>query len=179
MGAKPKYETPEQMQAAIDAYFESLYRPVIIMNKRTGNREVLIDDKTGRQIREQYRPATMTGLAIALGMTREGLAHYRKKSDIYADTITRARLLVQTYAEERLYDKDGQKGAEFSLRVNFGWTPADVERELAVKERTVALQETKLKGISDDVGEINRGIQSLASLLNAPVPNREVKDYEE
>lgn len=179
MGRQPKYDTPEQMEAAIEEYFEGLYRPIVILNKRTGDREVLIDDKTGKQIREQYRPATVTGLARALGMTREGLAHYRKKSDAFADTITRARLRVQEYAEERLYDKDGQRGAEFSLRVNFGWIPADVERELKVKERTVALQETKLKGISDDVGEINKGIQSLASLLNSPVPNREVKDYEE
>lgn len=27
----------------------------------------------------------------------------------------------EQYAEERLYDKDGSGGAQFSLRANFGW----------------------------------------------------------
>ncbi len=179
MGAPPKYADPEEMQKAIDAYFASLYRPVVVHNKRSGTNEVLIDDRTGKQVYEQYKPATVTGLARALGMTREGLAHYRRKSEKFADTIARARLQVQEYAEGRLYDKDGQRGAEFTLRVNFGWIPADVERELKLKERTVKLQEAKLQGISEDVGEINKGIQSLASLLNSPVVNREIGDYEE
>lgn len=179
MGIKPKYETPEEMQIAIEAYFSSLYRPVIVLNKKTGTNDVLIDERTGKQVYEQYRPATVTGLARAMGMTREGLAHYRKKSGNFADTITRARTRVQEYAEERLFDKDGQRGAEFSLRVNFGWVPADTERELKIKERTVDIQETKLKGMAEDVGEINKGIQSLAELINNPVPDRHVTDYEE
>lgn len=39
------------------------------------------------------------------------------------NTITRAKSMVEAYAEERLFDKDGSNGARFSLINNFrGWT---------------------------------------------------------
>ena len=31
------------------------------------------------------------------------------------------KIRCEQYAEERLYDKDGSGGAQFSLRANFGW----------------------------------------------------------
>lgn len=142
-GRKPKYETPAQMQKAIDKYFESLYQPVIVRTK-SGEVYPLIDDVTGKQVREQAIPATMTGLARALNMTTEGLREYKKK-DEFSATVTRARLRVQEYAETRLYDKEGQKGAEFSLRVNFGWIPADIERELRIKEKNLEFEKRKLE----------------------------------
>jgi len=45
---------------------------------------------------------------------------YQKKPE-FKDTITRAKAKIEAYAESRLYDKDGVKGAEFTLRCNFGW----------------------------------------------------------
>ena len=40
----------------------------------------------------------------------------------FVDTITRAKARVEQYAEERLFDRDGSNGAQFSLRNNFkGW----------------------------------------------------------
>ena len=39
----------------------------------------------------------------------------------FADTVTRLKLQIEEYAEERLFDKDGQRGAEFSLKYNFRW----------------------------------------------------------
>ena len=47
--------------------------------------------------------------------------HYEKKEK-YFPTITRAKSMVEQYAEERLFDRDGSNGAQFSLRNNFkGW----------------------------------------------------------
>lgn len=64
---------------------------------------------------------TVTGLALALGFTsRQALLNYQNKPE-FVDTITRAKTLCEQYAEERLYDKDGSGGAQFSLRANFGW----------------------------------------------------------
>lgn len=177
-GRKPKYTSVEELQRAIDEYFDSLYAPAIVYNKVLKANEVLIDEETGKQVRMQAHPATMTGLARALDMTREGLASYRKKSDEYADTIMRARERVQEDVETRLYNKDSQKGAEFNLRVNFKWIPADTEKELALRERTVDMQEAKLNGITTNVEEINKGIQSLANMINNPVPNRRIEDFE-
>lgn len=46
------------------------------------------------------------------------------------DTITRAKARVEQYAEERLFDKDGTSGAQFSLRNNFkGWDADKKEEE--------------------------------------------------
>ena len=46
-------------------------------------------------------------------------AHAGKR---FVDTITRAKARVEQYAEERLFDRDGSNGAQFSLRNNFkGW----------------------------------------------------------
>ena len=40
----------------------------------------------------------------------------------FCNTITRAKSMVEQYAEERLFDRDGSNGAQFSLRNNFkGW----------------------------------------------------------
>jgi phage terminase small subunit len=52
-------------------------------------------------------------------------------------------------------------------------------QRIALQERSVALQEAKLHGIDDDLDGINLGIHSLADLLNAPVPNRDLRDFED
>lgn len=34
----------------------------------------------------------------------------------------RARARIEEHAEQMLYDKNTARGAEFNLKVNFGWT---------------------------------------------------------
>ncbi|KAA5659602.1 hypothetical protein F3G60_33715, partial [Pseudomonas aeruginosa] len=67
-------------------------------------------------------PPTVTGLALALGFnSRQSLLNYQGKAE-FMDTITRAKARVEQYTEERLFDRDGSNGAQFSLRNNFkGW----------------------------------------------------------
>jgi hypothetical protein len=46
------------------------------------------------------------------------------------DIINVAKLRVQEYAESRLYDRDGVRGAMFVLSMNFGWIlPKEKESE--------------------------------------------------
>ena len=45
---------------------------------------------------------------------------YQAKKE-FVDTVTRAKSRIEAYAEERLFDRDGQRGAEFSLKYNFRW----------------------------------------------------------
>ena len=48
--------------------------------------------------------------------------NYQGKKE-FMNTITRAKARVEANAEERLFDRDGTSGAQFSLRNNFkGWT---------------------------------------------------------
>ena len=81
-----------------------------------------IFNKFGSPVFVDVHPPTVTGLALALGFTsRQALLNYQAKPD-FVDTITRAKARVEQYAEERLFDRDGSNGAQFSLRNNFkGW----------------------------------------------------------
>ena len=38
-----------------------------------------------------------------------------------------AKAQCEAYAEERLFDRDGTNGAQFSLRCNFGWNEKPAE----------------------------------------------------
>lgn len=116
MGKPPKYVTAEQMQAVIDRYFEDCKGEPII-----GDDGFPILDKFGQPFIIHQRPPTVTGLALALGFTsRQALLNYQAKKE-FVDTVTRAKARIEAYAEERLFDRDGQRGAEFSLRYNFRW----------------------------------------------------------
>ena len=116
VGAPPKYRSVKAMKEKIDAYFEACKgKPCLDDNgepMRNKNGYIIYDDK---------KPPTVTGLALALGFaSRQALLNYQNKPE-FNDTITRAKTRCEQYAEERLYDKDGSGGAQFSLRANFGW----------------------------------------------------------
>jgi hypothetical protein len=115
-GAPPRFKTPAEMQKAIDAYFDECRgRPWLDAD---GNPML---DKQGKPIYIESKPVTVTGLCLALGFnSRDALLDYQGKSE-FNDTVTRAKMRCQEYAESRLYDKDGANGAKFSLANNFGW----------------------------------------------------------
>lgn len=92
-GGRPlKFETVEELQKAIDKYFNSC--------------------------NEETEPMTITGLALALDTTRETLCDYEEK-DGYSDAIKKAKLRVHNAYEKRLV-KRGNGGDIFALK-NFGW----------------------------------------------------------
>lgn len=115
-GRKPLYTDPEEMQRRIDAYFKDCEGQMLC--KPDGSAQL---DKWGNVVMAHVRPPTITGLALALGFTsRQSLLNYQGKA-AFVDTITRAKLRVESYAEERLFDRDGAAGAKWSLACNFGW----------------------------------------------------------
>lgn len=117
-GRPPKYKKAKEMQEKIDKYFESCYRPVTTLIQ---GQQIILRDEKGEILKEQYRPFTITGLANALDMSRQSLLNYSEDEEFF-DTIMCAKRKCEVYAEERLYDKDGNKGAIFSLSNNFdGW----------------------------------------------------------
>lgn len=116
-GRPPMYNSVEEMQARIDAYFEECKGEIL-----TDAEGKPLTTKSGDVVRIGVRPLTITGLALALGFnSRQSLLNYQEKEE-FMDTITRAKSRVECYAEERLYDKDGANGAKFNLANNFeGW----------------------------------------------------------
>lgn len=115
--ARPKiYDTPKKMQKAIDKYFDDCQGKPLLDD----NGDVLTDKK-GNPILIGARAPTITGLALALGFnSRQALLNYQARPE-FNDTITRAKTRCEEYAESRLYDRDGARGAEFSLKYNFKW----------------------------------------------------------
>ena len=95
VGRPLKFQSVSELQKRIDEYF--------------------IDrDSTGK-------PYTITGLALWLdASSRECLLNYQEKDD-YFDTITRAKLRCQEYAESQLYTAKSSNGPIFALK-NFGWS---------------------------------------------------------
>ena len=120
MGRKRYFKTPEDMQAAIDAYFEDCKGE--ILKDDQGN---IIYNKYGEPVYIDVKPLTVTGLALALGFTSlRALLDYQDRKDFTA-VVEKAKLKIENYAEMRLYDKDGWNGARFNLQNNFKNWDAD------------------------------------------------------
>lgn len=124
MARPPKYKIVDALQAAIDAYFEDCQGKPLVDDK--GN---AVTDKYGEPVIVGAHPPTVTGLALALGFTnRQSLLNYQGKKQ-FLDTITRAKSRCEEYAESRLFDRDGARGAQFSLEHNFRWKSDDSDKE--------------------------------------------------
>lgn len=93
-GRPPKYKTKEEIQEKIDNYFK----------------ECQLNNK----------PYTITGLGLALDMSRQDLINYSKKDEFF-DTIKRAKMRVENYLEERLINDSSATGIIFNLKNNYGW----------------------------------------------------------
>ena len=116
MGRNPTFTSAEEMQEKIDAYFASC-EPELL---RDGDGTPMLN-KNGEPVYVGGRPMTIQGLALALGFTsRQSLLNYKAKRE-FVDTVTRARLRVEQYAAERLFDRDAQRGAQFTLAYGFGY----------------------------------------------------------
>lgn len=119
-GRPPKYANAAELQAAVDAYFSSCRGTLRVDDN---GRPVL--DRRGRPVYDGRKPVTMTGLRLALGFkSRQSLLDYRGRQE-FRYVVERARLKVECYAEQRLFDRDGFSGAVFVLKTAFGWGRED------------------------------------------------------
>lgn len=138
VGRPPAFQSVEEMEVLIDKYFEDCDGKIVV--DKDGNP---MRNKDGKIIRDDRRPYTVTGLALALGFnSRTSLLNYEGKEE-FVNTILRAKARVEKYAEERLYDNNGANGAKFSLANNFkGWTEkqtieADVKNKVTINVELV------------------------------------------
>ncbi len=93
-GRPPKYKKAEEMKRKIDNYFKEC-------------------DKKGE-------PYTVTGLGLALDMSRQDLINYSNKDEFF-DTIKKAKLRVENYLEKRLINDSSATGIIFNLKNNYNW----------------------------------------------------------
>ena len=119
LGGRPlKFETVQELQDKIKAYFESCWRPKLDM---FGNR--IKDKETGQEVLEQFKPYTISGMAVFLDTSRETLMDYQdeEKRPGYSDTIKAAKEVCYAYTEESLFMGKNPSGSIFSLKNNYGW----------------------------------------------------------
>ena len=93
-GRPLKYTSIEALQSDIDAYFS--------------------------ECKENKRPYTITGLALAIDTCRQTLCNYDVKPK-FMDTIKRAKLRCEAFAEEQLMSGSNAAGPIFALK-NYGWS---------------------------------------------------------
>ena len=133
--ARPKlYDSVEKLQKDIDDYFK------------------MCDKKE--------KPYTMSGLALALDMSRQSLINYSKDEEFF-DTIKKAKQRVETQLEENaLFNKANPTFTIFNLKNNFNWKDKQ-EHEISNSEET------------------NKQLINIANLLNKPKKVRTEEDINE
>lgn len=122
-GRPLKFETVEELQAAIDRYFDKCIA-------------VKFDKELGKNIEIIINPPTVSGLAVELDTTRQTLIDYEGK-DEYSDTIKKAKQKIESYAERNLVTARNPAGVIFSLKNNYNWVD---KQELTVNAKHVLFE---------------------------------------
>lgn len=109
-GGRPlKYETADELQAAIDVYF-----------KQCDERTKTIVTKSGDVIEvPDPAPYTISGLCLVLDLDRQSLLNYSRREEFF-DIVRRAKLRIQNDIELRSFNNN-PTGAIFNLKCNFGY----------------------------------------------------------
>lgn len=133
MAGRPlKFKSLDEVQRIIDAYFESKYEMQWIDEPQRGENGEQLIDNNGRIITKPIRkkvkiePFTVTGLANALGTSREIIIDYEDRAP-FSHAIKAAKRRIYEQAEQNLLNR-GNSGDIFVAK-NFGWkdkTESDV-----------------------------------------------------
>ena len=133
------FKTPKELQKQVDLYFAECDPHMVETEewepKRMGNDGKLIKDENGydelvlikRKRLTKQIPYTITGLALALGTTRQTLLEYEgeiegrdDKDPAFADTIKAAKTRIEHFTEQMLFGPS-PTGTIFNLKNNYGW----------------------------------------------------------
>ncbi len=116
-GGRPrKFTSPEDMQSAIDGYFQKCDNRV---------KEVYIKSKQEIIEIKSPIPYTIEGLCSALGIERQTLLNYEKEKgyEDFFDTVKSAKQKVQQNTVERALEGDNNSAVSiFVMKNNFGYS---------------------------------------------------------
>lgn len=143
-GRPLKFKTVQELEKKIEEYYKTCWR-----SKRDMFGNIIKDKETGDIVLEQFKPYTITGLAVFLGTTRETLMDY-EKNDKYSYTIKAAKEVCHAYAEEALFVGKNPSGAMFNLKNNFGWKDKTEVDNNVTANVTVKTFEQELKELIPD-----------------------------
>ena len=154
-GQPRRFLTPEHLQAMVNEYFESCNGPMF------GRNGELLKDPNGNVVKGQVKPFTVSGLALYMGVSTETLRKYTKdridelldemRVEVdpdhltYASVVWKAKQRIEAYAEGRLYDHDGQRGAQFVLDNIYGWLGAKEAAEISKMQAEIDMKRQELE----------------------------------
>jgi len=117
-GRPPKFETPEQLEAAIDKYFaDCVPKPIFVTDENDGI--VMVKDAKGNPVINENPPTTY-GLALALGfVSRQSLYDQDDRGEAFSYPIKKALMKIGEHHESRL-SGGMPTGSIFALK-NQGW----------------------------------------------------------
>jgi len=110
-GRKLKFETVEDLEEKIEAYFDKM--------------EV------------EKRPLTISGLAVELDCDRVTLLNYEKDGAAFFSTIKKAKQKIENYAEEKLFNGRNVAGVIFNLKNNYSNWKDRQETDITSKGETI------------------------------------------
>lgn len=141
-GRPLKFQSVEELEAKIDAYFANCDPHVEFVTEWVQARDTkgaLKKDENGNNylveishnIKTEQIPYTVTGLALALDTNRQTLINYesgeyhtkeidKETRQGFIDAIKRAKVKIENYNEVMLYTPS-PTGTIFNLKNNFGW----------------------------------------------------------
>lgn len=96
---------------------------------------------------ENEKPLTMSGIMAYLSITREEFSDYISGkydtgTEKFSESLKKARLLAEAYAEESLYTQKNISGIILILKNNFGWT--DKQEAIAESDKDMEVRITVL-----------------------------------
>jgi hypothetical protein len=118
-GRPLKFKTVDELQVAIDSYFDQCDPHLESRLVESGINERGETIFAQRKVMTEQKPYTVSGLARALGLSRQALLDYSERAE-FLDTVEAAKERCHEWAENALYTKNAS-GASFSLKNNWGW----------------------------------------------------------
>lgn len=177
MGRHKAYRTPSALSRAVEAYFLSITREVkltewVDTGERTAKGKAVYAERDvlGADGQPIYKtvytsPPTVTGLCLALGISRGTWENYADSETYpgYADVVTAARLRLEAYLEEELLSREkGVQGIIFNLQNNYGWRE---KREVELGEATRRAVRTEAMTMEEKVALIRRAADDTEKLV--------------
>ena len=125
LGGRPvKFESEDELEKKIEAYFESCW----------------VEEKGKRK---RIKPYTVSGLAVFLDCDRKTLINYEEKEGFF-HTIKRAKQIIESDVEEgALVGNYNATASIFNLKNNFGWKD-QINIDSEVNAKVQVLDDTRL-----------------------------------
>lgn len=147
-GGRPrKFETWQQMQEAIDAYFESCSPWERYYDEEAGEEKVRIVPPT---------PLTIEGLAVALDMDRSTLLTYEKNPEYeeFHNTVKKAKARIQADMVQRALTGDYNATISiFLMKNNYGYEDKYAHDVKQKRVLTGMTKEQLIEALADEPAE--------------------------